>query len=177
MFSTFASYFMWGRTQNVSISSCCIAFTGCTTVNTDCQCSTLGADACSNLPYTICYDDQCQCLPYTSPSNNNNGCAPDCPAFLYFTDGSTVSPFLSDPNYSETWQTFSGGEPAASNMFGLKANGMILRAQGSVSIYKTYTVVQVYSFRNFANFHIADKESLFYDWNLLNYIHAFFCYK
>ena len=51
-----------------------------------------------------------------------------------------MSPFLSDPNYSETWQTFSGGEPAASNMFGLKANGMILRAQGSVSVFMKHTL-------------------------------------
>ena len=44
-----------------------------------------------------------------------------------------MSPFLNDPNYDKTWQSIDDYEPAVRNMFGLKDNGMALRASGSVS--------------------------------------------
>ena len=61
---------------------------------------------------------------------------PDCPGFLHLTDGLTVSPFVSDSSYSASWQSFSDiTEPPADNLFGYKANGMVLGARGSVSFY------------------------------------------
>ena len=107
--------------------------TGCKKVNTDCQCSVLGADACSKLPYTICCDDECQCLPYTSPHAKNKKCVPDCLDFLYISDGSTVSPFQIVASFNKQFHSIAGSEPAAANMFGLKPNNMALRVEGTVS--------------------------------------------
>ena len=107
--------------------------TGCKKVNTACQCSVIGADVCSSLPYTTCSDDECQCLPYTSPHNTNKECVPVCPGFLYISDGSTVSPFQIDPSFNIRFYSTPEKEPRTADMFGLNRNGMVLRAQGTVS--------------------------------------------
>ena len=107
--------------------------TGCKKVNTACQCSVIGAEVCSSLPYTTCADDECQCLPYTSPHNTNKECVPVCPGFLYISDGSTVSPFQIDPSFNIRFYSTPEKEPRTVDMFGLNRNGMVLRAQGTVS--------------------------------------------
>ena len=107
--------------------------TGCKKLDKPCGCSTLGADACKKVRNSVCDEETeaCTCLPFSSPSGKKK-CEPDCPDFLFASDGSNVSPFEGASEGDIDFGSYMSSEPAPENMFGFEANGKVLRA-GSVS--------------------------------------------